>query len=86
MVGDGQENRAGGTRESRLEEDFYGIENGRGKELFRRNGPGHDEGQRSLSSQIAGLTAPLVVFFRGMSGLQIQFSLLIGNWTIETVP
>ena len=55
LVGGDQEDRGGGTGHPGLEEDLYRGENWRHQELFRGNGPGSDEGQRSLSSQSAGL-------------------------------
>ena len=50
-----KEDRAAGTRRSRLEENIYRGEGGRHQELLRRNEPGFHEGQRSLSAAIAGL-------------------------------
>ena len=49
---------AGGPGLSRLEEDLYRGENRRHQELLRRNGPGNDEGQCTLSSQSACLMLP----------------------------
>ena len=50
-----QENRAGGTGQSGLEENLYRRESRRHQELLRRNGSGQDEGQRSVPSQAAGV-------------------------------
>src|SRR5712691_3962614 len=54
-VGGSQESDASGTGHSGLEENLYRGENGRHKELLRRNEPGNDESQRSLPSRSAGL-------------------------------
>ena len=53
--------RAGGAGHPRLEENLYRGENGRHQELLRRNEPGHDEGQRALPAQSAGLTTALIL-------------------------
>src|SRR5712664_1162787 len=50
-----EKSHAGGTGHSGLEENLYGGQNGRRKELLRRDEPGNDEGQRSLPSRSAGL-------------------------------
>src|SRR5260370_9603891 len=46
---------AGRTGYSGLEENLYRRENGRRKELLRRNEPGYDESQRPLPSRSASL-------------------------------
>ncbi len=51
-----RKDNGGGPGLPRLEKNLYRGENRRHQELLRRNGPGADEGQRSLPSQSSGLT------------------------------
>jgi hypothetical protein len=53
-----------------LEENLYGSENGWHQELFRRNEPRDDEGERPVSSQSSGLTNRLVTCTKGIRDLR----------------
>jgi hypothetical protein len=56
LVSAHQEDDGAWTGDAGLEEDLHRREDWRAQELFCRNEPGYDEGQRSLSSQSSGLT------------------------------